>query len=499
MVPENVTNHTDSAFHPSWLYQVVTVPHVNRQWFLDQNIQLYSLCKRWLRVLYECLRRICTRRYGLILFSPAKALQAACRKPAGQDTLAVSVGRDVGCHSETSTYENVISYPLVQASSENRLGDYFFGGLADATTRTLIHEAIHYNGVAYSQSLPLSYIEQHPLDDCLEIRQPLLYGGILFNHFGHFVSESICRLYAYPMFRQVDPYVLFYAPWGLPRYLEWRNFANQILSGFGIPIDRLIFIERTAIVREVIIPAQKYGFGFLHRPDQAFIDFVKRFEFEHKVPQGMEQAERIYVSRSDLRRRGAQIGEKVFEEYLAREGYQVFYPQQHTLFEQLALYVQAKRLIFSEGSAILSCILLPDLKAEVAVICRRRDQRREIRVATDCLQGYGKHILWIDAVRGQYQFGLNSWDALADIDWYEVSQLLRKNAFVEMPFVKLTEEDHSVLVRSELRDYLREISGEPRFVDHMMCLKETYPRWTGPSHLLDPRNGLPIWPPTDRQ
>lgn len=97
----------------------------------------------------------------------------------------------------------------------------------------------------------------------------------------------------------------------------------------------------------------------------------------------------LYVSISGLRRRGTQIGEEVFERYLANEGYLVFHPEQHTLLEQLSLYARAKKIIFSEGSAILPCILLPDLEAEVAVICRRRDPRRNIRMGTDCLQGYG--------------------------------------------------------------------------------------------------------------
>jgi len=165
----------------------------------------------------------------------------------------------------------------------------------------------------------------------------------------------------------------------------------------------------------------------------------------------------------------------------------------------LTVYASAKKVIFSEGSAILSCILLPDLQAEVAVVCRRRDPRRNIRVATDCLQGYGKRILWIDAVRGQYQFGLDTWDALADIDWYEVSQLLRKHGYVDKPFQMLTDEDHLALVKSELREYLQEIYGNPKFVDQMMKLNEAYPLWIGPSHLVDPRDGLPIWPSENPQ
>ena len=187
----------------------------------------------------------------------------------------------------------------------------------------------------------------------------------------------------------------------------------------------------------------------------------------------------------------------LFETNLVMQGYKIFYPEQYSLAEQLTVYGCAKKLIFSEGSALLSCILLPDLGAEVAVVCRRRDPYECIRMSTDCLQGYGKSILWIDAVRGQYQFGLNTANALADIDWNEVSKLLYKHSFIDKPFRVLSDEDHLALVKLELREYLHYINEDPDFIDFMMGLKETYPPWAGPSHHVDPRDGLPVLPPVD--
>ncbi|MBW4054705.1 MAG: glycosyltransferase family 61 protein [Proteobacteria bacterium] len=442
--------------------------------------------KEILRWPSKLLQRIFTRRVGLILFAPHKALKAACKTPAQ------AINGNVRLTSGIPIWKNVIAYPLIQTRRENHLGEYFYGGLAESATRTLIQESIHYNGVAYCQSLPPSYIDKYSLDACPEIRQPVLYGGILYNHFAHFVCECLCRLYAYPLVRDIDPYLLFYAPWGLPKYLENGNFVNQVLTGFGIPSEKVVFIDQISKIREIMIPPQEYGYGFLHRPAEIFVEFARSFRFGCKVPKGFEEADKIFVARSGLRKMGSQIGENMFQDYLVKEGYKVFYPERYTLFEQLTVYTRAKRVIFSEGGAIQACILLPDLEAEVAVICRRRDPLRNIPVATACLQGYGKRILWIDVVRGQYQFGLDTWEALADIDWYETSRLLRDHGFVDRPYCILADEDHSSLVRSELREYLQEISSDPRFIDHMTRYKETYPLWTGPSHLIDPRDGFPV-------
>lgn len=367
----------------------------------------------------------------------------------------------------------------------------------DPQAHTLIHEAIHYRDDAYIQSLPTAHIDKYSIDNCLEIRQPCLYGGILFNHFGHFVSESLSRLYAYPLVREANPFVLFYPSWGRPDYLEKDNYVNQILTGFGIPADRIILLDQIAKIKEIVIPTQRYGWGLIHRVDEVFIEFARTFKFTQKFPTGLENEERIYVSRSRLRNSGRQIGDKLFELYLEQEGYKIFYPEDHTIAEQLTVYACAQRLIFSEGSAVLSCILLPDLKADVAIIGRRRDPVQCMRMTIDCLQGYGKSILWVDAVRGQYQFGLNTSNALADIDWQEVTRLLHEYGFITHPSPILTDEDRLDRVKHELREYLHEIHENPLFIDYMMKFKETYPRWSGPSHQVDPRDGLPVWPLAD--
>ncbi len=439
----------------------------------------------------DLLRGVRRRPRGQLFWSPAAALRRSSL-PAATARLEAVRSR-VAAEDELAVHQNVTCYPLSATSVPDRLGDYFQGGLA-YRRGDLIPQAVHYNGVAFSQSLPTSYVERLRSAGRVEVRQPVLFGGILFNHFGHFLAESLGRLYAYQRLADLDPFILFHAPTGRPRYLERDNFIHQVLTGFGIPLKRVIFDDRILELRQAVVPRQQYGFGFLHRPDTSFCDFLRSFRIARAWPKGLSGGGRIYVSRSDLRRRGSQIGEELFSGFLEEQGYQVFYPERHTLAEQLTVYAHADKLIFSEGSAMLSCTLLPDLQADVAVVCRRRDSRREIRVGTDCLQGFGKQLLWIDAVQAQFQFGLETYDAMAQIDWSEVGEHLRSHRFVEDAFTPLPPAEQAALVKQALRDYLQEIAGDQRFVEHMMLRQEAHPRWTGPSHIVDPRTGQPVWP-----
>jgi capsular polysaccharide biosynthesis protein len=396
-------------------------------------------------------------------------------------------------------HTKVIIYPLAAAPNENRLGDYWYGGVADMSGKALIHDAKHYHGIAYTQSLPDQYLDNYPINSCVEIRQPVIFGGIMFNHFAHFLVESLCRLYAYPWLKEAKPYILFLSAWGVPRYLEERNYAHQVLEGFSIPPERIIIASSPLMVREMAIPIQRYGYGFLHKPDNIFVEFVKSFKFPRVLPKGYENADKIYVSRPSLLRAGSQVGERYLVQYLDSEGYQVFYPEKHSLYEQLNVYSSAKKIIFAEGGAIQSCVLLPELQAEVAVICRRRDSRRNIPVATACIQGYGKKILWIDCVRGQFQFGIETWAVLADVDWMSVGEQLRINDFTTKSFPIIDEKEYESILKSDLKQYLCEIVGNEEFLNYMLSLKTIIPAWTGPSHLIDPRCNQPIWASVDQQ
>ncbi|MEJ7769905.1 MAG: glycosyltransferase 61 family protein [Chitinophagaceae bacterium] len=364
-------------------------------------------------------------------------------------------------------YTDVLSYPLGDAKE-----NVHSGGLIDTKTNELIPEAIHFNG-AYCQELPPFYEKAFQNPHLPEIQNLVLFGGILYNNFGHFLLESIARLWAYDHVKQLNPYILFYNYWGKPDYLDSKNYIHQVLSGFNIPHEKILFIDYPAKFKTVIIPVQKYGYKLCRQPDEYFMQFINSFKFPAVVPDKFKGAENLYVSRSRLQiGYGKPIGENLFENHLASSGYTIFYPEQFTLYQQLAVYSKAKKIIFCDGSSIHTCILLPKLKAQVAIIARRKDQRWIPSEIADQFEGYGKKISWIDAVQEQYQFGLESWYACAVIDWYEVSSALNKEGFLDSLFLSFKEVDYQSLVRAELYSFMLSIYKNPKFMDFLLKSKE---------------------------
>jgi capsular polysaccharide biosynthesis protein len=376
------------------------------------------------------------------------------------------------CGEQIMICENPICYPLANAAA----GYDFEGGLIDGKTLQLVEEAVLIRHNKLSQVMPECNYKNIEIDKLPKITGTFFFGGVLFNNFGHFLLESVGRLWAYESIKQSDPYIFFYAPWGIPDYKKKDNYVHQVLKGLNIPLNRLIFFTDIVQLQKVIVPQQKYGFGKCRTPDNIFMNFISAFKIPKPLIKAKRTIDKIYVSRSQLPfNTGRPLGEIKFEEYLQANGYVVIYPENHTLYEQLEMYKKAKQIIFCDGGAIYATIFLPHLSAAVAIVARRRDSRWNYKELTEHFYGYKKTVLWIDEVVGQYQYGLETWDAAAEINWYKVSITLKEEGFTKTTFEGLYSPAYEEIKKTELQQYIQSIQGNPLFLNYMQKLKEDYP------------------------
>jgi hypothetical protein len=353
---------------------------------------------------------------------------------------------------------DVISIPLVAGSEKE-----FCGGLLDSQTGSLITEAVHLMGEP-CQEIP----KDKNFNVETEINHTVFFGGILYDNFGHVLLESISRLWAYTLVKQSDPYIYFFVPWDTPKYLEKQNHVYQIFEGFGIPHKKIIFTNKKAKLKRVIIAPQKYGFELCKYPDHYFMDFLKTFKYKKSTPANFEKADKVYVSRSKIKYGlGKPIGEKYFEAFLESNGYKVFYPELYMVNEQLTVYANAEKIIFCDGSALHSCILLPDITADIAIIARRKYLNLDSRTIADQFIGFGKEFLWVNEVGRQYQFGLQAWSAIAEVDWYKASVQLLEHGFIKNSFTAFSELNYDELTNDEIKSYVDAIRNRPEFLSFL--------------------------------
>lgn len=173
-----------------------------------------------------------------------------------------------------------------------------------------------------------------------------VFGGLLHDwHFGHFVAESLGRLWAIKQLGGAFESLVFFT----------RQPGKPIPGYARATIEALGWTKPITLVRAVTsfdmlaVPAQlahrQWGYVYGHPAVRALFDDCRRGP--HSGPR------RIYVSRSKLGANdGALVLESALEANLEAEGYAIVHPQNLSVSEQMDLYAGAEQMIFSEGSAM---------------------------------------------------------------------------------------------------------------------------------------------------
>lgn len=193
-----------------------------------------------------------------------------------------------------------------------------------------------------------------------------LYGGMLKNeHFGHFLLESLARLWA-----------LGHSPVGFESIVFYARMHGQPVPSWATDLIALVapgisirMVSEPTTFDTLIVPDQVahpsngcvYGHPLIR---QAFATLQQIKGKSHK---------KLYVSRSGLLNAGSFLGERVLEQAMVSEGYSVFHPQDHSVEDQLSYYNGAERLIFAEGSAIHFFALTGRSDQRVYIVQRRKN------------------------------------------------------------------------------------------------------------------------------
>jgi hypothetical protein len=185
-----------------------------------------------------------------------------------------------------------------------------------------------------------------------------VYGGILLDSFGHFLLESLARLWA--IGETGDAPVLWH--FVQPRRRPWQS---EILGIAGLHTRAAVPIDRPLGVETLLVPDPGFVIGTLFHPRQA-----KALDL---VPAPAPRAgRRVWLSRSALPPHHVRVeGEAVAEEALRARGWRVVHPERLTVRDQLAAIAEAEVVAGFQGSALHSLILLSGFAGEVRIVRRR--------------------------------------------------------------------------------------------------------------------------------
>lgn len=195
-----------------------------------------------------------------------------------------------------------------------------------------------------------------------------LYGGVGRVHFGHFLVESISRLWALDhLDRPVDS-VLFSPMHGRRPNMTFGKTLSELIGVFcgDVPITPVAVPTR---VEQLVVPSQGVGHLNWSTGTPEFQRFVRTHLEAHYTADGPEK---LYISRTRLENTGSLVDqEDQLEELMAAAGYTIFHPERYSIRQQIEHLMAARVVVGADGSAfhLAAHVLQPG--ARVGLIKRR--------------------------------------------------------------------------------------------------------------------------------
>jgi capsular polysaccharide biosynthesis protein len=212
-----------------------------------------------------------------------------------------------------------------------------------------------------------------PPSDLQRITDPVVYGGHLPKHFGHFLLESLSRTWIYVEqdLRGV-PFVhsrtLF--------HLHEREMLEAALRPHRAPH---VALSAPTLLSSVLVPEQGIELGRDYHPSMRGVYDTIRDELAG--PLGAPDDTPVYFSRThlpkDLR---ATLGETELEARLSSRGIRVVHPQELPLEEQIRTASQARTVIGLEGTALHLTLFRSQERAQTLSLSNRLPEINQFRV-----------------------------------------------------------------------------------------------------------------------
>jgi len=237
-----------------------------------------------------------------------------------------------------------------------------------------------------------SVVDQKPEESAgpkLVFEENLYWCGAITGHFGHQITDFSSRIANY---KNLEGKLCFavHPRSNISRFDDCPPFFKEIISILGFSEKDIYIVSQPIIAKTLFVCPQKEQLGGI-APESKYLDILDG------INQPIKREKKLgnyYISRA-AQKTGRLAGESYIESFLGLCGYKVVRPETISLAEQIRIYKNAKKIVFSEGSAVHSLQLLGRNPVDVTILNRRQGTRiaenlLRHRVETLCYFNMGK-------------------------------------------------------------------------------------------------------------
>lgn len=186
----------------------------------------------------------------------------------------------------------------------------------------------------------------------------MVYGGVLFAQWGHFLLETLARLW---FLKSCDPAVpiLWHAMDQRKGFWRWQA---ELMEVVGLQDRDHRFVTVPTLVPALTVPEP--GYVLLREFAERQVQALGCYPFGAALP-----GRRMWLSRARLKARTI-VGEAEIEAELAKSGWTIVVPEQLSVREQLAALAGAEAIAGFEGSAFHTLVLFDQVPSKVRIVAR---------------------------------------------------------------------------------------------------------------------------------
>ena len=203
-----------------------------------------------------------------------------------------------------------------------------------------------------------------------------LFGGPVWGHFGHILTESIHRLW--PLIGAHYDRAVFTGVIGLRGVLSaedlWKaevpSTVKAVMEAMGLPDIETFLVREPTVFEGLDIPQP--GSRYQNGVEAFYFDYLRTYQdrIAKRLP-GYTGPQSVYYSRRHILAQGGIVGSTYFEEVMARAGIVSVIPESLTLDEQLNHLLNARRIVFDQGSSVHLTELFAHLPGTFYMLARR--------------------------------------------------------------------------------------------------------------------------------
>ena len=264
--------------------------------------------------------------------------------------------------------ENGIIIPAKEIPCRNDFA--YIGGVLDSDGE-FVKESSTYRDKPEKALLDGYEINEQPR----YIDETVIYGGVLYEFYGHVLLETMARLWYYYKSNPNKYRVVFNV---VPRA---RGKFKEFFELLDIPYDDNTFITEPTQYKKVVIPEQASIYA-----ESWHKDYLIPFDYMASKVEA-EKYEKVYFTRTKLVERNPVLGEKPIEKLFEKNGFKVFSPEKLPLRKQIAIMKGCKELatvasstyhnlLFAKNGTKLICLnraFEPDFSQHIVDLSKELD------------------------------------------------------------------------------------------------------------------------------